>query len=425
MQQPANGYQEFRRGWPVVLSATLGIGLGLSPVPFYSLGSFAPELAREFGWKFGDIMQGIPFLTGAVILFSPLAGWLADRYGVRKVTLTSVVLFGLSFMALALSNGSLPRFYATWAVMAAFGTGTLPITWTRAVNSWFDIRKGFALGLCLMGTGLFGYLVKPFAAWIIGDYGWRAAYVAIGALPLAIALPVAWWGFHDAGPVRQNAADRRADLVLRKAVTPGLSIPEVLSSWRFWLIALACAMISFAVGGAIPNMENILRLSGFVRTDVVWLASLIGIAVIVGRTLGGWLLDRFWAPGVALLLLGVPSSAFWLLAHGPQGYWLSALSVFEVGLAAGVEFDLMAFLTARYFGMKHYSVIYAWIYCGLAFGAAVGPVVFGRSFDRSGNYGFPLLLSSALMLASATLLLALGRYRDFPAPLAEALAEPA
>ena len=44
------GYGEFKRGWPIVLSALLGIGLGLSPVPFYTLGSFAPQLASDFHW---------------------------------------------------------------------------------------------------------------------------------------------------------------------------------------------------------------------------------------------------------------------------------------------------------------------------------------------------------------------------------------
>jgi predicted MFS family arabinose efflux permease len=413
MSERAKGYDEFRRGWPVVLSAMLGIGLGLSPVPFYTIGVFAPVLAREFGWSFGSIMQGIIFSTLSVIVFSPLVGLLADHFGVRRVALVSVTLFGLSFMGFALSNGSLPLYYANWTVLAILGTGTLPITWTRAVNNWFDLRKGFALGLCLFGTGLFGYLVKPFTAWVIEGYGWRMAYVAIGALPLLIALPVAVWGFHDVGPASQTAALRKSGEAARKAATPGLKIGQILSSWRFWVIAAACIMIAFAVGGAIANMENILRLSGFSRSDIVSLASLIGLAVIVGRVLGGWLLDQFWAPAVAAVLLGIPSSAFWILAHGPHGYAASGLAVFEVGFAAGVEYDLLAYLISRYFGLKSYNVIYAAIYGAFALGAAVGPVVFGKYYDLTGSYRSPLLLSAAMMVASALLLLTLGRYRSF------------
>ena len=178
------GYGEFRQGWPVVLAAMLGIGLGLSPVPIYTTGALAPHLAQAFGWGFGEIMAGLTVMTFTVLIASPVVGLLADRYGVRPVALTSVVLFGLSFMGFAFSNGSLPLYYATWAVMAVAGAGTLPVTWTRAVNNRFETRKGLALGLALLGTGLFGYLVKPLTAWLVVEFGWRGAYVAIGALPL-------------------------------------------------------------------------------------------------------------------------------------------------------------------------------------------------------------------------------------------------
>ena len=50
---------EFRDGWQVVLAALLGIGLGLSPMPCYTLGVFAPHLAQAFGWSIGRIMGAL------------------------------------------------------------------------------------------------------------------------------------------------------------------------------------------------------------------------------------------------------------------------------------------------------------------------------------------------------------------------------
>ena len=216
------GYGEFKRGWPIVLSAMLGIGLGLSPVPFYTIGIFAPELARTFHWGFAQVMGGLPITTIAVFIASPLVGMLSDRFGVRIVTLVSVALFGLSFMAFSFSNGSLTLFYINWGMMALLGAGTLPITWTRAVNNAFDVRKGLALGLSLLGTGLFGYLVKPFAAALLVAWGWRAAYLVIGALPLVVALPVAFFGFHDVD-ARESALARKA--VLAERSSSGVEAP--------------------------------------------------------------------------------------------------------------------------------------------------------------------------------------------------------
>jgi hypothetical protein len=68
------GYGEFRDGWPVVTSAMLGIGLGLSPLPFYTIGILAPELAKEFGWGFAALRGGVPIMTFAVLVASPAVG---------------------------------------------------------------------------------------------------------------------------------------------------------------------------------------------------------------------------------------------------------------------------------------------------------------------------------------------------------------
>ncbi len=411
------GYAEFKTGWRVVLASMLGIGLGLSPVPFYTIGMLAPELNKAFGWKFGDIMGGLPIMTLAVLVASPAVGLLADRYGVRRVALTSVLLFALSFMAFALSNGSLTLFYVTWGLMAVLGAGTLPVTWTRAVNNQFEIRKGLALGLSLLGTGVFGFLVKPLTAWLIATHGWRAAYLVVGLLPLLVAWPVAYFCFHEGGAARAHAsaAERRASDAARKALTPGLSLREALKDWRFWLLAVSFVLISFAVGGPIPNMENILKVAGFQRSDIVGLVALIGLSVIAGRIVGGWLIDRFWAPAIAFVMLSLPALACWFMAQGTMSIDIARLSICLIGFAAGVEYDLMAFLVARYFGMKNYSAIYGSLYGFFALGAGIGPVIFGKAFDKSGTYAPVLLLSAALLLLGAAMLLLLGRYRSFGA----------
>jgi MFS family permease len=404
---------EFARGWPIVLSAMFGIAFGLSPMPFYTIGIFAPLLAHEFHWSFAQIFAGITCTTAAVIIASPLVGLASDRYGVRRVALSSVALFGLSFMALALSNGSLPLYYATWLVVALLGAGTLPITWTRAVNNGFQSGKGLALGLSLIGTGLFGYMIKPLAAWFIGEWGWRGAYVAIGALPLLIALPLGLLCFRDPGQGVIDPRDRREAARARAAATPGLTMRQTCGEWRFWLLGGCFVSLAFAVGGLIPNMENMLKLAGFQHPNIVSLTSLIGLSVIVGRILGGWLIDRFWAPAVAAVLLSAPAAACQILAATGLSYHGAMLAIALIGMAAGAEYDLLAYLVARYFGMKSYGSIYGWLYSFFALGAGLGPVFFGANFDRTHDYQLSLNLASVLFVAPALLLLLMGSYRDF------------
>ncbi|OYY72591.1 MFS transporter [Sphingomonas sp. 28-63-12] len=399
------GFGEFQRGWAIVFSSFLGIGLGLSPLPFYTLGVFAPHLAKAFGWSMSQIMAGLSVTTLMVLWAGPLTGLLAVRYGVRRIALISLLLFSLSFMTLALSNGSLPLFYASWALVAITGAGTLPITWTRAVNHWFDTHKGLALGIALSGTGLFGVLCKPFLAWIIGNYGWRAGYVGLGLLPLLIAFPAAFLLFRD--------TDTSVDAVQQTTAPGGLTVAETLRDWRFWLIGLAMVPISLCLGGPVPNLEAILGGNHVDPGTIASLTPLVGLSAILGRLAGGWLMDRFWAPAVGFLILGIPAISLWLLARGTLDYPTAAAAILLVGFALGMEFDLMAFLIARYFGLRSYAAIFGILYVFFSLGGGFGPLVFGWAFDHYGNYQLALQTAAVTLVLTASTLLVLGRYRKF------------
>ncbi len=400
---------EFARGWPIVVSSMLGVGLGLSPLAFYTVGIFAPILAANFHWTFGQIFAGITVQTVAVSLLAPVAGVLATRYGPRPVALISVVLFAFSFMAFALCNGSLWLYYGIWAAQAVLGLGTLPITWTRLINQRFDRHKGLALGLALMGTGIFGSLSKPMVGWFIAQWGFRGAYVALGALPLLIAFPAGYIWFREV-PIAANAPAAPA------APLSGISAMQALRHWRFWLIALVLLPVSFAIAGPIPNMENILHVHGFAHGDIIGLTSLIGVSAIVGRLLGGWLLDLFWAPAVAVGILMMPCLSCWLLSLQALDSWEAALSIALIGFSVGVEYDLLAYLTARYFGLRSYATIYGMLYVFFGIGAGVGPMIFGAAFEGAHSYTPILRIALACLAISALCLLALGPYPRFSQP---------
>ena len=415
----ASNYAEFRFGWPVVFASAIGIGLGMSPLPFYTLGVFAAPLAQEFGWGIGQIMLSMAVFTFSAVFASPIVGLLTDKYGPRRVALTSVVLFSLAMMSFSLQNGSIAMWLTTWVVLAACGAGTLPITWTRAVNGWFHKKRGLALGLSLIGTGIFGLIAKQYAFFMIQLVGWRMAYVAVGALPLIIAFPIAFFLFRDASDPKVSAKVARMERHTEKTHVRhgGPSLRAALKDWRFWLLAYAFVPISFAVGGPIPNLETMLGNKGFEPGDAVTLASLLGIAVIIGRVAGGYLLDHIWAPAVAATILSLPAVATFMLAQPDYGFAFAAVAIMILGAAAGVEYDLMAYLVSRYFGLLHYAAIYGALYGFFALGAGIGPAVFGQSFDATGSYDTILKISSLLFLAGALPLLLLGRYRDFEEPL--------
>ncbi len=403
--------RETAGGWLVVFAAMIGVAVGLSPIPFYTIGMFAPELSRAFGWSFASLMGSIGVQSGTVMLISPAVGFMIDRYGARRVALISLTLFGLCFMSLALSTGSLLLYYGQWVVMSVLGAGTLSATWTRVVNGWFDRNRGLALGLASTGTGLTGFLIKPLTAWLILNYGWRTAFVVIGLLPIVIGVPVILRLFHEN---RAVVVDPATDAVM-VAEEYGLTLREALRDRRFWILAAAFLLIAFALTAPTPNMENILKTFRFDLTQIASITASFGLAVIAGRIVGGWLLDRIWAPLCAFGILMVPAVGSWLLTGSAISPGVAMLAIIGIGFGAGFEFDLLAYLINRYFGQRHYGAIYGCFYAVIALGGGAGPVVYGFSFDRSGNYHAALLGGVACLVIGSVLLLLLGSYPDWSA----------
>lgn len=410
-------YKEFKYGWPVMASSALGIGLGMSPLPFYTIGVFVAPFMQEFGWRVDQIMFALSIFSLTALFTSPLVGWIMDRIGVRRMVLLSITTFGLAFMAFALNNGNQYVYLGLWVSLAVFGSGTLPITFTKAVNKWFYKKRGLALGLSLLGTGLFGAFAKLYASYFIENYGWRSAYIALALLPLLIALPVAFFLFRDTDDpkVQGKIAKMKKELPymedIKVSEQPGHSLKEALRSYKFWILAMSFIPISFAIGGPIPNFENILDTKGFSTTDAVQIASVVGLSVIVGRLVGGYLLDKLWAPAVAFVIFIIPISACYIFMQPELSYSMALAAVAIIGVSAGVEYDLMAYLVSRYFGIKNYGAIYGALYGFFAIGAGFGPWLFGRSFTQTGSYSTIFGYAMIAFVVGAVPLLFLGKYQ--------------
>src|SRR5690606_10645100 len=187
-------------------------------------------------------------LSLGTIVAAQLAGWLNLRYGLRVVTLVSLVMLSLSLFVLSRVGGSIWMLYLGFFLVPLAGVGTLQITWSHLVNLWFEENRGFALAIILSGSGLAAIMLPLITSWAIGRWNWQAGFIALGLLPVLLALPLALRWLVPVVAV----GDARAQAPMAEAVRrPGILLRDALGSWRFWICNLSMTLVVACVVGMV------------------------------------------------------------------------------------------------------------------------------------------------------------------------------
>ncbi|MCP3474973.1 MFS transporter [Bradyrhizobium sp. CCGUVB1N3] len=381
--------------------ALIGIGVGAASLLFYSIGVFFEPLQQEFGWNRGQISGALIYLTAGFVVSGPIVGSLIDRFGARIVALVSIPLLIVSIVGLGGMNGSIVVFYVLFFAAGCLGAGTTPVVYTRIVNGNFKVSRGLALGIVLAGTGIAALALPPLLASQIASLGWRSGFIVMAMLA-AIAWPMVYFGFRDLEGAARPAAK----------AAEGIDRSEALRSRIFWTIAIGFLAVAAAISGMVVHMIPLLRDAGLPVPRAAAIASLIGVGVIIGRVLIGWTIDRLFAPRVAGAVFLITAGGCVLLNVG--GAQTAPIAAFLIGFALGAEIDLIAYLTARYFGMRNYGFLYGLAYSIFSVGAALGPAVTGNLFDINKNYSAALWLMAACLVFGALAMSTLPRFQKNP-----------
>ncbi len=400
---------EFTYGWKSLLAATIGTMCGIFTLTNYTQGFFVGPVTSEFGWSAPQFFLSYTVLMCSGLLTGPLIGYIAQRVGLRTVGIVGLIGHSLAYVVLSLNTGSLMLWYLSWALVAILGAGSLPIIWTGVLNNWFTKHRGKAIGITMAGTGLGAFLLPPIVEFLIANHGWRTAYRGIGLGALLISLPIVLALFKEK-PDSSTATD--GEVMANKLETWGLTTRDAMRTKQFWILGAVLFLTVIVVAGLLSNFERIMTEQGFERSSIAQIAAVMGLTVIIGRLMVGALVDRFWAPGVAACFFLVATLGLLILV-GTQVTMVTALLVaVMIGLAAGAELDLLAYLTGKYFGPAHYPAIFGLIIAFFTVGAGIAPPLFGMAAQMFQGYGTMLSISIGLLLVSILLFLSLGRYPD-------------
>lgn len=382
-------------GYPVLACCFLFTLVLESAMVVFSL--FIKPLQTELGWSQTFILGGSTILTAAGAAVSPFAGRLVITYGARKMICLGTILVAAGYALLSLAAA--PWHFYVGCVLIGFGyTGAGMITLTYIVSNWFERRRGTAVGAMSTGVGVSSIVFAPLVAiYLLPAFGWRAAYLILGVIHVAIILPLTLLVIRsspadvglEAYGARDHADQNEAAGRAAQEPTPVSSVPLSMAvrSSAFWLIGISL-IFNHTHLGILQTLFPHLGEAGFSSTVAASAVGACGMASTFGMFFFGWLCDRLDAPrasaiGLALIALG---TALLMIVRSGSPAGLLWIAVVLLGIGVGSWMPTMSMLTSLTFGMGFYTAIFGWLSIFACAGAAAGPVIAGLIHDTTQSY---------------------------------------
>jgi len=407
MQTATPPSEASRNGILTTLGATVGLAFGPSVIANLTVTAYIPQIEKEFGWLRSDVSFAFSIVAYMIVAMSPLQGLLVDRYGSRRVVLTSIPLFALSLAAIYFTPANIYVYYLLWAIVPVAAIGLWPLGYLQAVTPWFDRKLGLALGCANAGIGV-GSVFLPML--VIGPIiartdSWRHAVLALAALVLFVSWPIVAYCLRV--PSAVEIAARKLTAASRSF---GLSFRHAMKEPTFWMLNLGFFLLGVTATSLVTQQVPLLRDAGWTPDETTRLQTTFGFGLLFARVAVGFVIDHIFAPRVLTTVSIGGAVACVLYALYPDLGYVSALLI---GFLLGAEFDVLAFLIKRYYGNVAYGRIYGVIFGVFYLGSAVGiwalPKLRELSADLSYDNG--LYAAAAILLASAVLMAYMPKYR--------------
>lgn len=395
-----SGFDEWRAGWLVVVTACLGIGF--TQLHFITLGFTTAAIEKDTGWSRGSITAVGLIFSLLLAAMAPFAGRLIDRVkDERWVGVPANAGYCALTALLSQAGPNIESWWAIWAGIALISPPASVLFWTTVIARRFDRQRGLALGGALTGTAFATAIMSVIAHDMIDAVGWRGTYFRIGLTGLVLLVPLTLLVLRP-GQRRTHPREMAGE--------DKLSWAEAVRSPQFIRIALAGTVLSITAAGIAVHFVPALIEWGIDPKIAGISVGLTGIGALVGRLGTGALLDRSKGPLIGALVFTIPIlPCIAILGLSPAPLIALAMGIL-FGLASGGEVDVVSFFTARYFGAARYASVYGAAYAFIGAAAGIGPWAAGLAYDATGSYAKVFAAVIPMALLASLLLLTMGPY---------------
>ena len=377
---------------------------------------FVPLIADETGWSRavigGAAAVGGLLATGA----SPPTGWAIDRYGARLALTLSLVIIGLSTMAMAWLSAHIAIFYAAMAVGRIMFSSPLNVGAATVVGRWFVRQRGRATGLLFLSHSG-GMAAFPLVAtWVSATYGWQAAWIVLGVMVYVIALAPAALLLaqrpEDVGLLPDGDAPARVGAGAGASASNATAevqwtTRQAMGTPALWVLAIGTGLLFLLQSGTNVYQADLLRSRG-VDLSLAQLSIVVNAA---GTGLGSLLWGRMvevmrvsYTYAVVALVMALGLGLFIIADTALVGF--VAAGLFGVAVAGILVVPPVAY--ANFFGRQSLGAIRGVTEPFTSLGQAIGAVASGLAFQLAGgSYTIAFVAYAAMgALTAGALLLA-------------------
>ena len=380
-----------------------------------SFGIFVLPMSEEFEWSRGTISlaAALGFLVNGFT--QPFMGRLLDRFGGRRVIVSSLVVFGLATVVLSLTFHLLFLIFMFGFVSSVALSGMSLNNTGALLTRWFRQRRATVVGLNAAGLSAGGLLLVPFGMYLLQATNWRITWVAFGLMVLLLAVPLAWLFLRnnpaDMGlrPDGEAAPAAGEDGTARRERRTGILDTD---SWRrsfqsmpIWQMTIAYFACGYTTAVLSIHFVPFAHSLGVAEQSAALIFGLMMGLNIVGSIGAGILSDRFSRKNMLGLVYFVRGTAYMALLAGVEfmGWGTPALLVFAV--VAGISWIATAPLTtaliADVYGLRALGTISGVAFLVHALGSGLSIWLAGLLFDWTGSYTIPFLIAGLLLFPAS------------------------
>ena len=387
-----------------------------------STGVLIEPVEAEFGWSRAWTSGAVSINLVLFGLTAPFAAALMDRFGVRRVVASALVLVSLG-SGLTLVMTQPWQLVALWGFVVGFGTGSMALVLGAIVaNRWFVERRGLVMGVFSAGSATGQLVVLPVVAYLATHVGWRWASGLTAVLALAI-VPLVLWLLHDRPeeigvrpygfvPAAEVTAVEvtAVEVAAGEVAAPGparVALRALRETWRtraFWILFGTFFICGWSTNGLIQtHFVPMAHDHGMPATTAASLLAVVGIFDIIGTIGSGWLSDRMDA---RVLLFGYYGLRGLALLAGPavMGPHVDPPLMFFIvfyGLDWVATVPPTVALCRQQFGTARSGVVFGWVFAGHMIGAGIAAEFAGLIRQASGSYAAAWWTAGALCLLAA------------------------